>query len=509
MKKETRTRTRRLLSKKQGQKVVSLGMAITLFAPLLLAPIVHAEEVNIEDGINSATSEEAQAAVTLVPETMMDEEATQTVTEDSMTEELISEAIDESSIISEESAPPEVSDSPSTATEELASSSNDLSVTTEEVQPIISEEKASLDPAIIAEYQGIIDGLAVEIDELVALGATDTQVQGLRNGIGNLQYQLNEYIEGWQTKEAMDTLFVPWVNEMRAEIATIKESLKKVSVTGVTLSELPELNIGETHTLVATITPTNATNLAVSFSSNNPSVATVDASGQVTAISAGSYAITVTTTDGGFTATVNGIVKEATPKPEIPVEGVSLSQTELGLNEGDSAKLTATVTPENATNKGVAWTVDNEAIVSIDSSGYVTGIKEGTATVTATTIDGAYTASCTITVTKKTIVVPPVDPTPDPTPKPTPEPLPTPIAPSSPKDELVQSADRDETIKPLGTTAIAPIDLSATKNQSAVSSSQDSLPKAGEIESPTTLWGMILVGVASIGTFIFKRKQSH
>jgi hypothetical protein len=79
---------------------------------------------------------------------------------------------------------------------------------------------------------------------------------------------------------------------------------EQVAVTGVTLNNPTlDLTVGETATLVATVAPDNATNKDVTWSGNNPAVATVDASGVVTAVSSGNATITVTTADGGFTAT--------------------------------------------------------------------------------------------------------------------------------------------------------------------------------------------------------------
>lgn len=81
----------------------------------------------------------------------------------------------------------------------------------------------------------------------------------------------------------------------------------------------------------------------------------------------------------------------------VPVTGVTLDKTSLSLTAGDTATLTATVAPENATNKAVTWRSDNDAVATVDSNGKVTAVSSGTATITATA--GGKEAACTVYVT--------------------------------------------------------------------------------------------------------------
>ena len=85
----------------------------------------------------------------------------------------------------------------------------------------------------------------------------------------------------------------------------------------------------------------------------------------------------------------------------VRVTGVSLNKNTLSLNVGNTSTLTATITPSNATNKAVTWSTNNNAVASVDN-GVVTAISNGTAIITVTTIDGNYSASCTVTVNKTT-----------------------------------------------------------------------------------------------------------
>ena len=180
-----------------------------------------------------------------------------------------------------------------------------------------------------------------------------------------------------------------------------------VHVTNVTLNkDKLELAEGETVQLKATILPTNATNKNVTWTSSNESIATVDQSGNVKAVSKGTATITVTTKDGGHTATCLVTVTEKV----VPVTSVTLDKDKLELPEGDAAQLIATVLPENATNKKVIWSSSDPSTASVDQNGNVTAIATGwlwpgTATITATTEDGGYAATCKVTVTEKIIPV--------------------------------------------------------------------------------------------------------
>lgn len=89
----------------------------------------------------------------------------------------------------------------------------------------------------------------------------------------------------------------------------------------------------------------------------------------------------------------------------VPVTGVELDKTGLELTVDDTAKLTATVTPANADNAKVSWTSSDETVATVDENGNVTAIAAGTATITVTTEDGGFTATCTVTVKAKSVPV--------------------------------------------------------------------------------------------------------
>ena len=186
----------------------------------------------------------------------------------------------------------------------------------------------------------------------------------------------------------------------QAATLTVQAKPASVPVTGVKLNtETLELFTGNTATLTATVEPENATNKNVTWSTSNASVATVE-NGVVTAVGQSSATITVTTEDGGKTATCVVTVTAAT----VPVTGVTLSQTQASLycnRTPNTLALTAKVAPDNATNKAVTWTSSDSAVATVDQNGVVTALARGTAVITATAADGSgANATCTVTVSR-------------------------------------------------------------------------------------------------------------
>jgi len=177
--------------------------------------------------------------------------------------------------------------------------------------------------------------------------------------------------------------------------ATAVVTVIQFPVTGVTIAPAapPNLNAGATQQLTATIAPLNATNRTLTWTSSNTNVATVSQTGLVTGVTAGTSIITVTTADGGFTASANITVVI------IPVASITLAPATVALSVGATSQLTANVLPANATNRNVTWTSSDSAIATVNSTGLVTGIRAGTAIITARTVDGGRTANATINVT--------------------------------------------------------------------------------------------------------------
>lgn len=166
---------------------------------------------------------------------------------------------------------------------------------------------------------------------------------------------------------------------------------KGIDVTSVTLnkSELA-LVVGDSETLIATVKPDDATDKTVTWSTSDATIATVDNNGKVTAVKEG--AVTITAKAGGQEATCKVTIVTTI----VPVSSITLDKTSIEIKEGESAVLTATVGPENATNKTVTWKSSDESVATVDTSGKVTAIKIGVATITAQA--GSLTATCAVIV---------------------------------------------------------------------------------------------------------------
>ena len=189
----------------------------------------------------------------------------------------------------------------------------------------------------------------------------------------------NGYKMGWVKGADIRTVIWP---------VTTKITLNK---TGVTIT-----GIGNTAILSATVTPSNSTQ-GVSWSTSNSSVATVSG-GTVKAVGKGTATITAKSGSKSASATVT-VVDNSQPAPSVvKAAGVSLNKASISMKVGDSAKLTATVSPSNATNKSVTWSSSNTSVATVNSSGNVTAKKAGKATITVTTKDGGYTAKASVNV---------------------------------------------------------------------------------------------------------------
>lgn len=194
-------------------------------------------------------------------------------------------------------------------------------------------------------------------------------------------------------KAGTATITVTATNGVYASCALTVNEIYATSITlDTTQLTLVEEDVAQ---LTATVLPANTSNPAVTWTSSDDAVATVDTTGLVTAVKAGSATITAATTNG-LTATCSVTV-------EIPVAtSITLSPTEVVINEGDTAQIVATVLPNNAVDKTVTWESSDTAIVTVDDNGTLVGIDAGQATITATTVTG-LTATCLVYVNDTTV----------------------------------------------------------------------------------------------------------
>jgi len=182
-----------------------------------------------------------------------------------------------------------------------------------------------------------------------------------------------------------------------------------IATTGVELNQKTlYLMRGDVKGLRALLLPSSATNRSVAWTTSDASVATVVGNGldaAITAHAAGAAAITVKAADGAAASTCTVIVEDRV----VHVAGVAVDRQAMSLVPGGFGRLTATVQPFEATNKGVTWTSSDAGVATVSGSGstvFVTaGASTGSATITATTADGGKTATCAVTVNTYTVPV--------------------------------------------------------------------------------------------------------
>lgn len=203
-------------------------------------------------------------------------------------------------------------------------------------------------------------------------------------------------------------------NNLLTVFLDVNKEEQTISVDGISaVNSIVTIKVGETTVLDYIISPDDATDKAVTWLSIDPTIATIE-DGILMAVSEGETNVTVTTVDGGYTATFTITVQaQVEPEPEIVnVTSVVLDQENISLvANGESVILNATVLPDNATNKEVSWSVLDSNIANVEN-GIVSGLNEGETSVTVTTIDGGFTASCVVSVTAS------VEPEPEPEPEP-------------------------------------------------------------------------------------------
>lgn len=228
---------------------------------------------------------------------------------------------------SQEPATPEPVETVTTEPEQTAPIEQITEVApTESVQaqsPVTSESVVTPQADLSAElvqwnnFFAQIIPLLDELESKVAGTSYQATYDALQNRFDFASFTGGQFPESTRDQAFYDQ-WLPELASILSELQQLKADISSeptVSVTGVTLAPIPEMGEGGTYQLTATVMPENATNKNVTFTSSNPSVATVDTNGLVTAIAKGSFTITVTTEDGNYTATASSTVKEDDGKP--------------------------------------------------------------------------------------------------------------------------------------------------------------------------------------------------
>ena len=214
---------------------------------------------------------------------------------------------------------------------------------------------------------------------------------------------------GWEVRDSITAenisipggngkiLRIEFLNGAGLDLDAVKFTKLITPVSGVSVSGCPtgDLKVGDKIILNAVVSPFDADNKEITWSSSDNAVASVDENGMLEAHSTGTATITLSSVDGGFTdeCLVN-VVSEI-----ISVYGVTIGNCPgYILQAGNTHQLLANVAPANATDPTVTWHSSNPLVATVDGAGLVTGISQGTATITVTTNDGGYTNSCSLGV---------------------------------------------------------------------------------------------------------------
>ena len=171
-------------------------------------------------------------------------------------------------------------------------------------------------------------------------------------------------------------------------------ALKSISIPStLTIQE------GNISKLNVTYNPSNATNKKVTWKSSNTKIVTVDSSGNIKGISAGSASITATSNDGNHVSKSTIVVTKA----DKSLKNIFLNKAELNMKIGDEITLTVTFDPTNAENKKVTWKSSNNNVATVDNSGKITAIGSGNTEIIVKADEGEKEAKCIINVTSEPI----------------------------------------------------------------------------------------------------------
>ncbi len=270
-----------------------------------------------------------------------------------------------------------------------------------------------IDKDIKIEYQGKIENLLPGIQiEVVDIQSTSISIRVNARRMENGEYayyiknitkgeeyifketlETNEYIFSNLDPENQYQIKVEATNangttsKESAIITTVQQKVTQIILNAETLT----LENGETDTLTATVLPENASNKNVIWSTTNEDIVSVN-NGTIQAVGLGTAKITAEAADGsGIKATCTVTVNQL-------VTGITLNKTNITLLGGETDTLTATVLPENASNKNINWSSSNTNVATVNN-GTIQAVNFGTATITAEAADGSgIKATCTVTV---------------------------------------------------------------------------------------------------------------
>ena len=257
---------------------------------------------------------------------------------------------------------------------------------------IVSKGKDNTPDAtkVTASNITVKEGQTVSIAVTIEPTGASTRNVTYKSSNENVATVRNGTVTGISAGNATITIKTKNGHEETFEVTVIESNLTKITLNPATLN----FTVGDTASkkISATLEPADAMNRKITWTSTDTKVATVNDKGEVTAVGKGTCTIKATSDKN---ASVYGSCSVTVS--EIEVESISLDKQTLKVGPGKTSEaLVVTFTPANATNKTITWKSNTTTIATV-SDGKVTGVKEGTATITATTANGK-TATCSVTV---------------------------------------------------------------------------------------------------------------
>ena len=211
-----------------------------------------------------------------------------------------------------------------------------------------------------------------------------------------------DFIKNKKVKHVIILGGVDSVSEGVEKLVKTATNNAEVRVTSVVLNKVPTtLVVGGADTLSVTVRPVNATNKAVVYASSDKNILEVDNIGRIRAVSTGAAIIVAATVDGNYT-TSSAITVTS---PVVKAKSISLDKTQGTLFVNEVYVLSATITPDNATNKDITWSSSNNGAAIVDNLGRVSAVSTGSAIITAAIANGKITTSCAITVKNLDVAV--------------------------------------------------------------------------------------------------------
>ena len=261
-----------------------------------------------------------------------------------------------------------------------------------ETLEIVSKGKDNTPDAtkVTASNVTIKEGQTLSIAVTIEPAGASTRNVTYKSSNESIATVSNGTVTGIAAGNATITIKTKNGHEETFEVTVIESNLTKITLSPTTLN----FTVGDTASqkINATLEPADAMNRKIVWTSTDTKVATVNDKGEVTAVGKGTCTIKATSEKN---ASVYGSCSVTVV--EVEVESISLDKETLKVGIGKTSEaLVVTFTPSNATNKTITWKAEPTSVAAV-SDGKVTGVKEGTATITATSANGK-TATCSVTV---------------------------------------------------------------------------------------------------------------